>query len=150
MNGVLTMSKKEVDRIMIIKQTEENKLTVTEASVMLGISERQIYRILNRVRLEGSKGIIHKLRGRESNRGFPKELKGKIIQIYRKQYWDYGPSLYTEMLTKYHNISLNRETVRRWLREESITTSLRKKTTPEEERKKELLWGIGSVRWQLS
>jgi transposase len=141
MNGVLTMSKKEVDRIMIIKQTEDNKLTVTEASGLLGISERQIYRILNRVRSEGSKGIINKLRGRESNRGFPKELKGKIIQIYRKQYWDYGPSLYTEMLTEYHNISLNRETVRRWLREETITTSLRKKRPHRRKRERRSCYG---------
>jgi len=31
------------------------------------------------------------------------------------------------MLTEYHNISLNHETLRKWLRQRSITTSLRKK-----------------------
>ena len=127
MNGVLTLSKKEIDRLMIITQTEENKITVLEAAELLALTQRQIYRILKRIRAEGVKGIIHKLRGRASNRGYPKELKEKIIGIYRKQYSDYGPTLYSEMLTEYHNISLNRETVRNWLRENSITTSLRKK-----------------------
>lgn len=127
MNGVLALSKKEIDRLMIVSQIEDNRMTVQEAAELLGVSERQTYRILKRIRAEGVKGIVHRLRGRESNRGYPNKLKREIIGIYRKQYWDYGPTLYSEMLEKYHNISLNRETVRRWLREEAITTSLRKK-----------------------
>ena len=124
MNGILTMSKKEIDRLMIVTQIEGNKITVIEAAELLLVSQRQVYRILKRIKEQGAKGIIHKLRGRESNRGYPKELKEKIIGIYRKQYSDYGPTLYSEMLTEYHNISLSRETVRNWLREKSITTKL--------------------------
>jgi len=127
MKGILTMSRKEIDRLMLISQIEEEKISVLEASRLLGLSQRQIYRILKRVKTEGSKGIIHKLRGRKSNRGYPEELKEELIKIYRKQYSDYGPTLFSEMLEEYHNISLNRETVRNWLRQRSITTSLRKK-----------------------
>ena len=141
MNGVLALSKKEIDRLMIINQVEENQITVSEASELLSVSERQIYRLLKRVKEQGVKGIIHKLRGRESNRGYPKELKKKIIHIYRKQYWDYGPSLYSEMLTEYHNISLNRETIRRWLREESVTTSIRKKRPHRKKRQRRSCYG---------
>src|SRR4030042_6804619 len=100
MNGLLTMSKKEIDRLMIITQIEGNKITVLEAADILGLSQRQIYRILKRIRAEGTIGIIHKLRGKRSNRGYPKELKEKMIVIYRKQYSDYGPTLYSEMLTE--------------------------------------------------
>ena len=127
MEGILTMSSKEIDRLMLISQIEEEKISVLEASRLLGLSQRQIYRILKRVKTEGSKGIVHKLRGRKSNRGYPEELKEELIKIYRKQYSDYGPTLFSEMLEEYHNISLNRETVRNWLRQRSITTSLRKK-----------------------
>lgn len=141
MNGVLALSKKEVDRLMIINQVEDNHLTAPKAAELLAISERQTYRILKRIREEGAKGIVHKLRGKESNRGYPKQLKRDIISIYRKGYWDYGPSLYTEMLTEYHNISLNRETVRRWLREESITTSMRKKRPHRRKRERRSCYG---------
>ena len=127
MKGILTLSRKEIDRLMLISQIEQEKISVLEASRLLGLSQRQIYRILKRVKTEGSKGIVHKLRGRKSNRGYPEELREKIIRIYRKQYSDYGPTLFSEMLEEYHNISLNRETVRNWLRQRSITTSLRKK-----------------------
>lgn len=141
MNGVLTLSQKEIDRLMIITQIEENKITVLKAGELLALSQRQIYRILKRTRTEGVKGIVHKLRGRRSNRGYPKQLKEKIIGIYRKQYSDYGPTLYSEMLTEYHNISLNRETVRNWLRENSITTSLRKKRPHRRKRERRNCYG---------
>jgi len=141
MNGELTLSKKEIDRIMIIKQIEENKITVLEATEKLGISQRQIYRMIKRIRLEGIKGIIHKLRGKESNRGYPGGLKKKLVEIYRKQYWDYGPTLYSEMLLKYHNITINRETIRRWLRENSITTNLRKKRPHRRKRERRSCYG---------
>lgn len=141
MNGVLTLSRKEIDRLMILKQIEENKITVLEAADILELSQRQIYRILRRIKTEGSKGIIHKLRGRKSNRGYPAGLKEKVIGIYRKQYSDYGPTLYSEMLEEYHNISLNRETVRGWLRQNSITTQIRKKRPHRRKRERRSCYG---------
>jgi len=127
MEGILTMSQKEADRLGVISQIERNKLTVEEGSELLSISQRQIYRIMKRVKQEGAKGVIHKLRGRQSNRGYPKELKAEIIRIYRRSYPDYGPTLFSEMLVEYHNISIDHETIRKWLREKAITTSIRKK-----------------------
>ncbi|MGE5847643.1 MAG: hypothetical protein ACM34O_13020 [Ignavibacteria bacterium] len=53
--------------------------------------------------------IIHKLRGKASTRGYPKEIKKRVIDIYKKQYWDYAPSLYAEMSAKHHNISISND-----------------------------------------
>ena len=69
MKGVLTVSLKEFDRLQIVNQMEEKKLKVKEASEFLKLSERQLYRLLKRKKEEGTKGIIHKLRGKESNNG---------------------------------------------------------------------------------
>lgn len=141
MKGELTLSSKEIDRLMLIQQIEQQKLSVLEAADLLGLSQRQIYRILKRIKEQGAKGIIHRLRGRKSNRGYPEELKEKIINIYRKQYPDYGPTLFSEMLEEYHNISLNRETLRNWLRERSITTSMRKKRPHRRKRERRSCYG---------
>lgn len=127
MKGILTMSQKEVDRIKILHQFAQKSITAAETSEFLQLSIRQVYRLVQRINKEGDKGIIHKLRGRSSNRGYPKETKNKVISIYRKQYWDYGPTLFSEELLKSYNISINHETLRRWMRQEAITTSLRKK-----------------------
>lgn len=141
MEGILTMSSKEVDRIKIISQVEKRIITIGEAAELLRLSERQLYRIIKKVKEEGSKGIIHKLRGKTSNRGYPKKLKKKIIEIYRKQYWDYGPTLFSEMLIKHHSIAINDETLRLWLRAEAITTSIRKKSPHRKKEKEEVVLG---------
>jgi transposase len=141
MEGILTMSQKEVDRLLILKQVDDNKLTVEEASGIIGLSERQTYRVLKRIRDEGSKGIIHRLRGRKSNRGYPEQLKRKIITLYRSGYSDYGPTLYAEKLVENHKISIDHETIRKWLRENAITTSMRRKRPHRKNRERRSCYG---------
>lgn len=127
MEGILTMSQKEVDRLSIIKQVIAKKITAKESSALLKLSERQVFRIISRIVHEGSKGIIHKLRGKKSNHGHSEKLKLQVIEIYKKQYSDYGPTLFSEELLRSHSIEVDHETVRRWMRERSIATSERKK-----------------------
>jgi transposase len=141
MKGILTMSQKEVDKIKVLSRVESKQISITEASEILQLSERQMYRILSRVKEEGSKGVIHKLRGKKSNRGYPAKLKKKVIEIYRKQYSDYGATLFSEELLKNHSISVNHETIRRWMRENAITTSLRKKRPHRKRRERRNSYG---------
>lgn len=141
MEGMLTMSQKEADRIGVVSSLESNDLTIEEAARVVKLSTRQVYRILKRVKLEGTKGIIHKLRGRKSNRGYPEESRKKIIEIYRREYWDYGPTLFSEMLVEYHNISVDHETIRKWLREQAITTGIRKRRPHRRKRQRRSCYG---------
>ena len=104
MKGVLTMSLKEFDRLQIVNQIEEKRLKVKEASEFLKLSERQLYRLLKRKKEEGIKGIIHKLRGKESNNRYSEDFRNKVLNLHKKEYWDYGPTSFTEVLIKYHNI----------------------------------------------
>ena len=62
MKGILAMSHKEVDRLEVIGDIEKKRLTVREGSEKCGLSERQMYRLLKRVRIGGKEGIIHGLR----------------------------------------------------------------------------------------
>ena len=141
MEGTLTMSQKEADRLKIVSQIGVKGLTVEEGSEQMGISPRQTYRILKKIKEEGIKGIIHKLRGKKSNRGYPEEIKQKVIKLHEKEYWDYGPTLLTEMLQERHNIRINHETVRRWLRKSGITTSMRKKRPHRKKRERRSCFG---------
>ena len=61
------------------------------------------------------------------DRGYSDHLKQRVIEIYKKQYNSYGPTLFSEELLKNHSISSDHETIRRWLRQSRITTSMRKK-----------------------
>lgn len=141
MEGILIMSQKEVDRLHVIEKIKGKEITVIKASELLGITERQTYRILKKVREDGSRGIIHKLRGKRSNRGYSEELKKKVIKIYRKECWDYGPTLFSEELLEYHKISIDHDSLRRWMRSESITTSIRKKRPHRRKRERRSCFG---------
>ena len=141
MEGILTMSQKEVDRLKIIGQIETKVLRVEEGANLMGVSKRQTYRVLKKIKEEGSAGIIHKLRGRKSNRGYTGELKNKVIEIYKAHYSDYGPTLFSEELLKTHNISLDHETIRKWLRAKAITTSMRRKRPHRRKRERRSCFG---------
>jgi sRNA-binding carbon storage regulator CsrA len=141
MEGILIMSRKELDRLKIINQIETKVLTVEEGSDLIGISPRQTYRVLKRVKQEGSSGIIHKLRGKRSNRGYPEGLKKQVIEIYRNHYSDYGPTLFSEQLVISHNISVDHETIRKWLRAKAITTSMRRKRPHRKKRERRSCFG---------
>ena len=56
MEGILAMSKKKADRLKIISQIEIKALKVLEGSELMGLSARQTYRVLNRIKEEGTKG----------------------------------------------------------------------------------------------
>jgi hypothetical protein len=141
MKEMLTMNDKEVHRIKILAESGAKKLTNLDIAEILELSQRQIYRIKARITQEGTKGIIHRLRGKESNRGYTKRTKERVMEIYKKQYKDYGPTLFSEELVRNYNISVNHETIRRWMRSEAITTSLRKKRPHRKRRERRSSYG---------
>jgi transposase-like protein len=105
----------ELKRLHVIEKVLERVIKQVEAAEILSLSSRQIRRIIKRIRIEGEKGIIHKSRGRPSNRRIPGKIRDKVIQLYRKQYPDFGPTLASEKLLERDGIRVNDETLRMWL-----------------------------------
>lgn len=112
---IIMVSQGELKRLHIIKKVAGGAIRQTEAATLLSLSTRQIRRILKRVQAEGDRGIIHRSRGRPSNRRFPQKLREKTIQLYRERYWDFGPTLAAEKLCELNKITVNDETLRKWL-----------------------------------
>jgi hypothetical protein len=105
----------ELKRLHVIQKVLERVIRQVEAAEILSLSSRQIRRIIKRIRIEGEKGIIHKSRGRPSNRRIPDKIRDKVIQLYRKQYQDFGPTLASEKLLERNGIGISDETLRLWL-----------------------------------
>jgi hypothetical protein len=78
------------------------------------LSYRQCRRSYARYREQGDKGLVHRSRGRRSNRGKPAKLKDKVLARYDEAYKTYGPTLAAEELAK-EGYVLDHETLRRWL-----------------------------------
>jgi len=126
--SVLTLTQAELDRAQVLKQVCARTLTIVAAAQMLKVSERHLYRVLRRYRAEGDRGLMHRLRGGTSNRGYPTRLKTRVLELYwRSEYRDYGPTLFTEVLLKDYKILVDHETVRRWLMAKGGTNVQRRK-----------------------
>ena len=112
---IIEMSQRELTRLHVIHKVIEGLLKQKEAAALLSLSNRQIRRLLKKAGEEGDVGIIHKSRGKPSNRRLPKKIKDKVIELYRQKYVGFGPLLASEKLLERDGITVNDETLRKWL-----------------------------------
>jgi transposase len=117
----------ELRRLHVVRKVLEKAIKQAEAAEILSLSSRQIRRIVKRIRAEGDKGIAHKARGRPSNRRIAGKIRDKVIELYRKQYADFGPTLASEKLLERDGIRVNDETLRKWLIETGDWKKTRKR-----------------------
>lgn len=120
MAHTLTMSKKERERVGILTRVKAAELSDEDAAIALGVCVRQWYRIKARHGSDGDAGLVHRLRGRTSNRRSEPSLKQQVLALFRERYSDYGPTLFAEMLREHHQITLSAETLRQWLLKEGL------------------------------
>ena len=106
--GTITMSMYEIDRLKIIQAVVDGNLKPIRAAERLQISTRQVRRLVNRYRAEGTIGLASKKRGQRSNRQLAPGLSSKVHTIIRDRYVDFGPTLACEKLhpsTEIHQIT---------------------------------------------
>lgn len=113
MEEVITMSRREANRNHVIRNVLEGRTGQSEASKALRLSGRQIRRLCARVRSEGARGIVHRLRGQPSNNQLEPELLERALCALHEKLWEgFGPKFAGEKLERYHGIRLSKETVR--------------------------------------
>jgi len=125
--GIIMATQEELRRLHVIEKVLEGGLKQVEAAEILSLSSRHIRRVVKRVKKEGQRGIVHRSRGRPSNRKIPDQLKDKVIKLYRGRYKDFGPTLASEKLLERDGVSLSDETLRRWLIEAGDWKRVRKR-----------------------
>ena len=125
---IIIMSLEEVRRLKIVQSAIDRRITQKSVSSILGLSERQVRRLVKVVREEGDCGIIHKSRGRPSNRRISDELRGRALSLYKERYSDFGPTLATEKLSELDGIEISDETLRKWLIAEGFWKKRRKRS----------------------
>lgn len=127
MNGVISMSMKETERITIMDNLIGKRIKQEHASRQLGVSIRQVQRMVKRYRQKGVLGLVHQSRGRVGNRALLQEKKEQIVSIIRKQYADFGPTLACEKLAERDGILVSRETVRKLMIGEQLWKAKQRK-----------------------
>src|SRR3954469_18526573 len=112
---LVEMSSKELDRLAVVRQVLEGRLTQAKAGEFVGVSERQVRRLCAAFEDRGPAGLVSGKRGQPSNRRLPNELRSQAIEIVRDRYADFGPTLACEKLLELHDLQVSKETLRSWL-----------------------------------
>jgi transposase len=111
----LLMSGKERRRLEVLGRVKSGELSLVKAAELLGMSYRQAKRVRARYQEEGDKGLVHRLRGRASNRHVQPVRKEQALELYREKYAGYGPTLAAECLARDDGLAIPASTLREWL-----------------------------------
>jgi transposase len=112
---IFILSHKELDRITVMKALVSGSIKQKDAARQLGLSIRQVKRLMKRFRRAGSEGLVSRRRGKPSNRRLPEETRTRVLDLVREHYHDFGPTLAHEKLTEKHELALSVETLRQWM-----------------------------------
>src|SRR5688500_8557228 len=124
-----TLTMQDEKRIETIQRVFRGELTMGKAALLLGIGERQCYRIKRRVSKEGVKGVIHQNRGRRCKRKVKEKTVRRVVELAWGKYQGFNDHHLTEKLKEEQDIELSRETVRRLLRSHGIATPRKRRAS---------------------
>jgi transposase len=127
--GWVVMSERELRRIEVLSRVVEGRLSVTHAAEVLGLSPRQVQRLLRTFREDGAPALRHKARGRPSNNRIRDGVRDLALALIRESYADFGPTLAAEKLAERHGLAVSRETLRTWMVEDGLWLSRRQRRT---------------------
>src|SRR4051794_4011170 len=113
--SVVSMSKKEFDRLENLLGVRSGRLRVADACELLGLKRRQVFRLLAGLKHGGAAGLVSKRRGRPSNNRLSEAYRDLALSLVRERYADFGPTLAAEKLVEVHGCMISRETLRGWM-----------------------------------
>lgn len=111
----LTLSAKEQNRLQILNGVLERHWSMQEAAPLLGVSERQGWRLLAAYRKDGARGLAHKNRGRVPPNATSEVIQQRIVTLAQGRYPGVNHTHLTELLAEQEGLILSRPTVRRIL-----------------------------------
>jgi hypothetical protein len=112
---VVSMSKKEFDRLEVLLGVQSGRLRVADACELLWLQRRQVFRLLAGLKHGGAVSLVSKRRGRPSNNRLPEAYRDLALSLVRDRYADFGPTLAAEKLAAVHGCPISRETLRGWM-----------------------------------
>ncbi len=97
-------------------------MTQKKGASVLGVSVRQIRRLMKKYEEEGAAGLINKSRGKPSNNRLPAESRRRVIDLLHSLYADFGPTSAHEKLVEKHGLALSSGSFRQIMVRENLWT----------------------------
>jgi transposase len=116
----MELSQREMQRVKVVENAVQGRVTVAEASGLLQLSRRQVKRLKARYEPGEVDWVRHGNRGRAKPWAVDEALKKRIVELARSKYAGFNDSHLTEKLVEVEKIEVSRETVRRLLRKAGL------------------------------
>src|SRR6266480_4461620 len=101
---VITMSRNEWTRLRVVIDVADGRLSVADATGLIGVGRRQVYRLMEAFLAHGADGLISRNRGGPSNRALGTVFRETVLGIVRERYADFGPTLAAAKLYELHGL----------------------------------------------
>ena len=121
--GLVIMSERELNRIEVLSQVTQGRMTAVTTANVLGLSRSQVHRLLKDFQTDNPAAIRHKARGRRSNNRSDPAVSEFAVTLVRENYIDFGRTFAAEKLAEDHGLKVSRETLRKWMQNAEIWLS---------------------------
>jgi transposase-like protein len=136
------MSVNDRVRLDAVGRVKRGEMTVVDAARLMEVSLRQARRIWKRFKQEGDGGLLHKLRGRSSNRRLTADVRERAVKRHQELYADFGPTLACEKLAQ-EGLKLSPDTLSSLLKERGLWK--RRRRRGRHRRRRERRASLGSM-----
>lgn len=144
--GRTAMSAMELRRVEVLGRVKAKALLLKDAATLLGVSYRQAKRLWDRFQRRGAKGLRHASVGRASNRRHDAALRRRALALIRAKYSGavdtrFGPTLAAEHLASEDGLTVDHETLRRWMLDAGLWSRARKRSAYRQRRERKAHFG---------
>lgn len=120
--GILTLAQQDQGRLYLMNKVLWGGVGVVEAASVMGLSERQVWRILKAYKEKGAVALVHGNRGHQPPNAVPGEIRQKVINLARNKYAGLNQTHFSEILAEREGIMLSRSVIRNILKEACIAS----------------------------
>jgi Helix-turn-helix domain len=125
----VSMSRKDLDRLEVLRDVQNKKLKQVDAARILRITDRQVRKLLRRLEQEGSSGIVSRLVGKTGNRRKCPGIKQRVLALLKEKYEGFGPTFTVEKLLQLDGVKISKETARNWMIEHHLWIPKKRRTS---------------------
>ena len=129
----------EQEKYEVIKELVDHNGNKNRASKKLGISRRQIDRLIIKYKENGKSAFIHGNRSKKPVNALDNSITEDIILLYKTKYYDFNFSHFKEFLKKDENIDVSYDFIYKNLTKAGILSPKARKKTKRQFKKKQLL-----------
>lgn len=140
------MSTQELQRAGVLARVVAGALTLASAATLIGVGYRQVKRLCARYRDQGAAALRHGNAGRASNRATSGRIRKRALALIRAKYSGarderFGPTLAAEHLASEDGLTVDHETLRRWMLADGLWSRMRKRSPHRRRRERKAHFG---------